>query len=365
MANKIALVDASPADEAEFRTLLAEVGPHFRQGWEPGTALDADLVVVDLDSVFGHMTLQNLQRRGKRVAVFTTQETSEDSDLVLSKPLDAHRLSALLIAAGGEAPQASEPAAKTMSSAETAAKATKPAVMPDAAPPPVPTAAVPAVTEPSVSSAPATEPALPTAAPEPAPPPVAPPRETTLADFLTVAIPAGPVRLTTDGAPDLLLDPATQCYHATGSGLRPLAAHCTRSVSATELAPVSGADLDKARIMAPAQPFSRLLWFCTLGASSGQLLPGLDPNARYKLNRWPQIEREFPKHFRIATVMMKQLATLAGIAEAANAPLADVIDFVNAYHVVGYVENDMPKPAENMPEAKGGMLSRLRNPFGR
>ena len=55
------------------------------------------------------------------------------------------------------------------------------------------------------------------------------------------------------------------------------------------------------------------------------------------------------------------------IADAAASPLPDVIDFVNAYHAIGFVENDAVRPADpaTAEAAKGGMLSRLRNPFAR
>ena len=63
---------------------------------------------------------------------------------------------------------------------------------------------------------------------------------------------------------------------------------------------------------------------------------------------------------------MKELATLTGIADAATAPLPDVVDFVNAYYAIGFVDSDMAKPGDAAADAgKGGVLSRLRNPFAR
>jgi hypothetical protein len=66
------------------------------------------------------------------------------------------------------------------------------------------------------------------------------------------------------------------------------------------------------------------------------IAPGIDPNSLFKLNKWPQTEREFPKHFRIATVMMKGPAKLTDIAEQSGVPLAEVTDFVNASLATGY-----------------------------
>ena len=73
-------------------------------------------------------------------------------------------------------------------------------------------------------------------------------------------------------------------------------------------------------------------------AGKGKLLSEFDPAGRYKLSKWPQTEREFPKHFRIATAMMKGPATLEEIAAASGVPLADVADFVNASLITGYAE---------------------------
>ena len=119
------------------------------------------------------------------------------------------------------------------------------------------------------------------------------------------------------------------------------------------------ADFAAARGTLAAQPYTRLLWFYTVHRSQGELLPGLERGGRYKLARYPQSEREFAKHFRISTFMMKDFASLDDIAEASGAPLSDVIDYVNAYSAVGYVENDRARFEST--DARG----RLRNPFAR
>ena len=88
-----------------------------------------------------------------------------------------------------------------------------------------------------------------------------------------------------------------------------------------------------------AQPLARLRWLGGLLAGKGALLPGHDPDGRYVLNKWPQTEREYPKHFRIATAMMKGPATLAEIAAASGIRVAEVVDFVNANLATGYAES--------------------------
>ena len=76
--------------------------------------------------------------------------------------------------------------------------------------------------------------------------------------------------------------------------------------------------------------------------------------------RWPQVEREFPKHFRIATTMMRGSGTLAEIAAQSTAGVADVVDFINAYNALGYIECEATLPVTS-PGDRSGLLQRVRN----
>jgi hypothetical protein len=109
-----------------------------------------------------------------------------------------------------------------------------------------------------------------------------------------------------------------------------------------------------------AQPLARLLWFCALQAGKGKLMPGFDANAQYRLLKWPQTEREFPKHFRIATAMMKGPATLEEVSAACGVPVPDVADFVNANLATGYAEPYREPEPEPEPQKSGGLFGRLR-----
>src|SRR5690606_26544564 len=111
-------------------------------------------------------------------------------------------------------------------------------------------------------------------------------------------------------------------------------------------------------------PSSRLLWLFALVHGEGQLAAGYDAQKNFRLLKWPQIEREYPKHFRIATVMMKQPATLAEIAEQSGAPLAEVVDFVNAYLAIGTAEMEVPPAPVEAGQQKSGFLGRLRSRSG-
>src|SRR5690606_20069282 len=81
--------------------------------------------------------------------------------------------------------------------------------------------------------------------------------------------------------------------------------------------------------------------------------------ARYQLLKWPQTEREFPRHFRIATVMMRGAARLEEVAATAGVRLEEVIDFVNANLATGFARPEQPEAAA--PAApRQGLFGRLR-----
>lgn len=358
MAYKIVLVGASPAEETEFRNLVGAAASRLRQRWDIGTEGDADLVVVDVDSVFGHMAWLKASASGTRTAAFTARDSARESDLLLPRPLTLDGVAGVLAMFALEVGNANAGYANTYEPPN------EPAPAPVAAPTPVPAPREPVRPVSELIRQPAPpRPAAPAAAPPPPAPVVAPPRELTLVDYLTSTPLAAPSRLVTPDAPDLVLDPATQTWHSAATGLRALAPHCSRTIKVSDWQELSPAEFAAAKGANP-QPYSRLLWFYTVNRSKGELLPGLDRGAKFKLAKYPQSEREFAKHFRIATFMMKDYATLADISDASGAPLGDVVDYVNAYYAIGFVESDKPRFGEAV-DAKGGMLSRLRNPFGR
>ena len=258
MANKIALVDASPADETEFRSLLAQAASRLPQRWDASAIGDADLVIVDVDSVFGHMTWLKVLNLGKVAGVYTEHAPPKETDLVLRKPMSVAGIVELISHFQGHAPT-------THAAVQPAVAAPAPPPVERAAPAPAPVAARPTpvpASRPTPLATPAPAPAPAAMAPPMAPAPgmptpnpaPTPPREATLIDFLTGNLLGGPVRLSTEGAPDLILDPKTQVYHAAGSGLRALAPHCTRKLKQEDFHPITGADLDKAIAEAKAKP---------------------------------------------------------------------------------------------------------------
>jgi hypothetical protein len=192
------------------------------------------------------------------------------------------------------------------------------------------------------------------------------PLERRLCEWLAEGALRSAVRLHDADAPELVLDPASKTYFSEGT-LRSLAPYCTRVIAPSEWQEVAAAEIPLLQDSGKMQPAARLLWLAHAIGSNGHLSAGLDVNAKYKLARWPQIEREFPKHFRIATVMLKQPATLSEIADQSGASISDVIDFTNAYNATGFIETDGGAKSAEVPARDSGrhaILSRLRNPFG-
>ncbi|MBS0555940.1 MAG: hypothetical protein JSR27_00845 [Proteobacteria bacterium] len=336
MARRLTIQGASEEDIAHVRELLNQAAPKLLAPWRLHAGDDAELLVIDVDTVYGHMDWLRAHH-SRLVAVLTSHSQGDEYDIVLHKPLTIDNLVQVL----------DRVAALTEDGPEAA---------PTAMPAPTPPAPKKAAAKPA-----------PAAAQPPPPPPPAPeaPRERRLHDWLEGQALVAAVRIHREGAPDLVLDPSHKTYYA-DANLRALAAHCGRVVTHDQLHEVNPVELARLQASGKGQPFTRLTWLSHVLGSGGHPAPGMDVNAKYKLSRWPQIEREFPKHFRIATVMMKQPATLSEIAEQSGATLPDVIDFTNAYRAIGYIENESNTAAEPAPRDSGraALLSRLKNPFG-
>lgn len=346
----IALSGLSDTDAAMFEAALNALPDNT---WELVDGSDAHLLVVDIDTVWGHMDWLRATANGQHVAAYTKDGNVRHCDLVLTKPLRTRDLAELLEGiASGQSQSKAAPAAARPAPARPAPAKAKPVPAPAAERMPAPVVQ-------QTAAAPVAVKAAPVLPPEPAKP--LPPMtlgESLLSDKLAVAC----SMQGSDGTL-LQLDPERGGY--TGpTTLKPLKA--LLGMPMNQAKPLQPDAVDNMR-KAPALPLTRLLWFAALSATPGELAPSLDSHARYHLARWPQIEREFPRHFRIATAMMKGPGTIGDIASLANAPVADVADFISAYSVAGYVicENTSDTVEDATVESNNGMLSRLRRPFGR
>jgi hypothetical protein len=354
--HSICFAGLSREEEAEIVTRFKQANARVGKHWMVTPETEADVLVIDMDSMYGQMSLMKAIGTGKILVALTASGRAE-TDHVLQRPVTVDALVELFerISSGAGTPPADAenfPPANAM-----------PAPAP--APEPVWTAAVPTpvAATPTAASPPAAAAEIPSSAKVTAELPVVPaakPADPRLADYLRPGALPGPVRLQLAGAPDLVLDPSSQTYLA-GSSLKPLLPYCTAILRDDDLHPLVASELPAlAASLGGSQPWSRLAWLCALTGGNGALAAGYGPNDKYKLLKWPQTEREFPKHFRIATVMMKGPANLTEIAEQSGSSLIEVIDFVNACLATGVAEPDLPPPANAEAAKGGGLLGRFR-----
>ncbi|WP_397573182.1 hypothetical protein [Silanimonas sp.] len=288
------------ADEAKARALFE--GLHLSD-WMLSDEAGADAVLIDLDSMYGQMAWMKGFDAGK-VTIGLTQALRADTAYRIDAPLSAEALHAVLAAIAG-GPQANAPAVET----------------------PMPEPAAAAVT----SLAPVSPPVA-TTSPE-ATAVTAPVPANRLAARLARA--TGPFAVQFGDLPRLVIDPASQQF-APGKSLKALIDYGHAEIAAESVEALDPETAAAAlRQAGDPQPLSRLTWLLALGGGGGRLLDHA-PGTRFQLGKWPQAEREFPKHFRIATVMLKAPATLTEIASASGASEADVADYINAALAVGH-----------------------------
>jgi len=310
---------------------------------------EADVLVIDMDSMYGHMSWLKGHSSGK-VTVGVTVGNRAETDHVLTKPVDTEAFARLLGELSGKSPGAApapRPIPAAVAPEPVAPRPAPPAPAAAPAPAPAPAAPVNPRTTGSMPAMPADPvrttgsmkamPADPvrTTGQMPAMPP-APPADPMLDYYLKPGVLLGPVKAQLPGAPLLVLDPATQTY-AGGSSLKVFLPYAEAVLRDGDFTHIDGVELaNHVKQLGGSQPWGRLAWLAGLAGGKGKVFPGVNPNAKFKLIKWPQSEREFPKHFRIATVMMKGPALLTEIADQSGASLAEVTDFVNANLATGY-----------------------------
>lgn len=356
----------SGAEETELRALFEQANAEGGGRFAEADQASADVLVIDTDSIHGHMTwLQTRNDDHRRIIALSARETPH-SDFCIVKPADLDAMARALAAMASsqpagivratavEADEGNETRAEGEVEAVTAERPDDPAHNPrdqpalgahDPGPDALDGDLHPAETN--------------TGEPDdPVDPPDAPAR---LADYLVAGALPGPARLKFEGAPELVVDPATQTYlgptqlkgFQAYAGAERIDPADWKSVEATELARLADSN-------GQPQPWARLLWLAGLYGSPGRLTGTHDAEERFELLRWPQIEREFPRHFRIATTMMKGPATAGEIAEAAGSPLEEVIDFINASLAAGQARRVQAQlEPESDPEPRG-LLGRLK-----
>jgi len=142
------------------------------------------------------------------------------------------------------------------------------------------------------------------------------------------------------GLPLLVIDPVEKVYHSPAD-LSGLELYALQRLPRNQFKSVTRMDLGRYREMYPAKPLARLRWLIRYLGSGGQLSAQLDPGGSFRLTRYLELARDYPVAFRVSSVMMRGLMPLHEIAKLANAGMNEVIDVVNAYDVIGYLEHEM------------------------
>jgi len=339
----LGMTGMDPATEAALKAAFDNANARTGKQWEQAPENEADYVLVDMDSMYGPMSWLRLHAAGKRVIGLSSASRTQ-TDYHLARPFDAAALATLLQRIADDAPAPPSGMSPSPVPQDELPKEHPMPVDEEAmAPGPVPG-------HPGSEQVGTLEPA--TVSP---PEPVA---QRTLADWCAAGALSGKVRYAREGSPTLFIDGDARTWFGPAM-LKPLAGCFSGQVTQQDFEPVADdAWAKETGELGPAQPLSRLRWFGGLVSGNGALLPGNDPDGRYRLAKWPQTEREYPKHFRIATAMMKAPATLPEIAEASGVTLPEVVDFVNANLATGYAEAVQDAPAEPEPQAKGSLFGR-------
>ena len=324
--------DENSLIQKQFEQANASLGNR----WALVDEAEARVLLIDMDSMYGHMTWLKAHGGGKTTIGLTAGERSE-TDFLLKRPLTVESLGLLLdqlADKAGNATRATDPAV-AMATATAAVAATVAA--PVAQAPVAPSAAAPASDAAPAKASPSADyiAAVTTAQRAAMAPVVA--HEPRVSDFLPPGVLGGPTRLQLAGAPLLAFDPATQTY-AGSATLKPLLPYVDAAVQESDFVAIAQSEFDRIKASTGgAQPYMRLLWLFGLSVGNGQLLPGFSTGKKLLLTKWPQIEREYPKHFRLATVMMKGPALIKELAELSGVAESEVIDFVNAGLLTGSV----------------------------
>lgn len=155
----------------------------------------------------------------------------------------------------------------------------------------------------------------------------------------------------------LITDPEQDAYYFDTKSLKPL--HALLQLPAASWIPVYSTTLKRIRDTGTAQPLERLRWYAGLIATPGILGRRLSRAARYKLARWPETEREFPRHFRIATAMLKDAVSAEEVAAASGVALDEVVDYINASYAAGRLATSRAAPDQPHPPDARTRASRL------
>lgn len=405
----ITAIGASDEDVAHLRLLMRKAGTELTHAWRWGSEVGADLVVVDPGDFAGQMARTRAQASGIRYAVICNAGTDTFGTLAFERPF---RLADVVKVLNEVTRATATPAAIVPTRQEfyfedveeepviddAPGDSAPPAQRADVAPgldelirgnplvdpfanarPPIgadDSVTIDAGEGPTRRSEARVERDPQRPADEPAPvrryapaPKRASPEDLALRplrEFLAGDLLGGAAQLAFPGEAVLVLDPKHQVFHCEAR-LSALEVYCRQPSRRGDWRPLTSPEIAQIRASQPAQSYHKLQWLDALLRSGGRLASHLDPGGTYKLQRWLDILRDYPRQARISTAMMQPLR-LHEIVAASGADMSEVFDVVNAYDAIGWLEWKPRAPRHG--ESAGdtgltGLVQRLRKPFGR
>lgn len=146
---------------------------------------------------------------------------------------------------------------------------------------------------------------------------------------------------------------------------------CKSDTSKINIETISSYDLSKVESQIESRPLSELIWCSVLLGSSGELIDSIDENAPIHLKRWPNLKSlvHLPRHITLTAFLSKHTATIDNIVKQTRVLPENVIDFINACKVMGYLDeqvslSDIHTPAIKPDNVKRGLFGKIRNKFG-
>lgn len=406
----LAVIGLSEQDTAHLRLLLRKVVGELGQNWRWGSEENADLIIVSPADLAGQIARNRAYSGGRRCAVFDNNEALRNGELRLHQPLKAESVIATLNDTGAPSMDLGQPVLRantdfyaddTLNSEfhldnEDAAAAraqrrdSEPALGLDELLKPDSEAAKPQFAVPlqidaetriergsraisarsdqriadsvrGIRGSDAKPEGINIAADHESDASQASAKHP-LRDYLRKNLLGGPARATLEGAPELVLDPKTQSFHA-GGGLATLIPFCKVDLAGSAWRPVTTQDLFRLRMQQPALPYAHLHWLDAFVQAGGRLARHLDPGGRFRLKGAALTGADVPHHARIVAALAAP-AKLNEIAAASGAPMAAVFDLVSAYDAIGLIEVES-RPSRHAPAPKSGLFARLRNPFSK
>lgn len=185
-----------------------------------------------------------------------------------------------------------------------------------------------------------------------------------LRQFLDGDLIGGPSTLQLPDAPALSLDPKNRLCYSNAQTLQELAAYCSQPLPVARWRTLTTLELQQLRGSERERPYSHLIWLIVLLGSHGKLAGHLSPGADFRLTTRPNIDDGIAEHAAIVEALYTP-GRLHEIAARSGAGMNEVIDLINAYEAIGWIEAKRYLPPIPNGDSDKGLLGKLRNPFRR